>query len=71
MRIALITLALALAGVVSLVRAQVRSDAPTDEKAQKTNKNAQQFMHEGMVAAALEAYKKADKQDSGHRRGCQ
>jgi peroxiredoxin len=71
MRIASITLALALAWIASPVRAQGTSDAPADEKAQKTYKNAQQFMHDGMVAAAWEAYKKADKQDGGHCRGCQ
>jgi thiol-disulfide isomerase/thioredoxin len=69
MRVTLMILSLAC--IVSLVRAQVPADAPTDEKAQKTYKSAQQFVHEGMVPAALEAYKKADKQDGGHCRGCQ
>jgi thiol-disulfide isomerase/thioredoxin len=69
MRIALITLALAC--VLSPVLAQGTADTPTDEKALKTYNNALQMLREHMQASALGEFKKADKQDGGHCRGCQ
>jgi peroxiredoxin len=69
MRVTLILVALAC--VLSTVLAQETPDAPTDAKALKTYNNALQLLHERMQAAALGEFKKADKQDGGHCRGCQ
>ncbi len=61
-----------MAGIVMPVLAQEGgSDGPTNEKAQKTYKEAQEYLHRHMKEAALEAFKKADKQDGGHCRPCQ
>src|SRR5215472_3023132 len=52
--------------------AQERTDeGPTNEKAQKTYKEALEYLHDGRPDAALDAFKKADKQDGGHCLGCQ
>jgi thiol-disulfide isomerase/thioredoxin len=51
--------------------AQKDSDGPTDEKAQKTYKHAIDDLQHHMILAALENFKKADKQDGGHCVGCQ
>ena len=48
------------------VLAQDRPDGPTDEKAQKTYKHALELLHDHRPDYALEAFKKADKQDGGH-----
>jgi thiol-disulfide isomerase/thioredoxin len=74
MRIALITLALAC--ILSPVRAQTTDAKPTDvkpidEKALKTYNSAVQLMSQHMQAAALGEFKKADKQDGGHCYACQ
>jgi hypothetical protein len=45
--------------------AQVKTDGPTDEKAQKTFEKAQKYLHERHKEAALDEFKKADKQDGG------
>jgi thiol-disulfide isomerase/thioredoxin len=50
--------------------AQERPNGPTDEKAKKTYKEALAFLHQNKVEAALDAFKKADKQDGGHCRAC-
>jgi thiol-disulfide isomerase/thioredoxin len=67
--------ALASACVLSLACApafsQDKSQGPTNEKAQKTYKNAQELLHERMPAAALDEFKKADKQDGNHCKACQ
>jgi thiol-disulfide isomerase/thioredoxin len=47
------------------------ADGPTNEKAQKTYKQGLEFLKQHMTAAALESFKKADKQDDGHCLGCQ
>lgn len=48
------------------------ADGPTDEKAQKTYKQAEEYLHQrGMTTSAFEAFKKADKQDGGHCVACQ
>jgi thiol-disulfide isomerase/thioredoxin len=44
---------------------------PTNEKAQKTFKNALGYLHDHMLGAALDEFKKADKQDGGHCVACQ
>jgi thiol-disulfide isomerase/thioredoxin len=44
---------------------------PTNEKAQKTYKEANELVHERKIPSALDDFKKADKQDGGHCFGCQ
>jgi thiol-disulfide isomerase/thioredoxin len=56
---------------LSTVLAQESSDGPTDEKAQKTYKEALQLLHEREPVFALGSFKKADKQDGGHCVACQ
>lgn len=51
--------------------AQDKVNDPTNEKAQKTYKEALEDVHQRMYAAALEAFKKADKQDGSHCGACQ
>jgi peroxiredoxin/Tfp pilus assembly protein PilF len=61
-----------LLAAAAVLPAQVNpDDGPTNEKAQKTYKEAQQYLQRHMKDAALEAFKKADKQDDGHCRSCQ
>jgi thiol-disulfide isomerase/thioredoxin len=69
MRITLVTLALACA--LLPVRAQTNDVKPSDEKALKTYNSAVQLMSQRMEAAALDEFKKADKQDGGHCYACQ
>ncbi|MFZ0958412.1 MAG: redoxin domain-containing protein [Candidatus Sulfotelmatobacter sp.] len=47
------------------------NEGPTNEKAQKTFKQAQGYLHDRMTGAALDDFKKADKQDDGHCVACQ
>src|SRR5271168_439860 len=51
--------------------AQTASEGPSNEKAQKTYKEAQQYLYQREYQAALDSFKKADKQDDGHCRACQ
>jgi peroxiredoxin len=69
MRLALIVLAMAFVSTPAL--AQEKADGPADEKAQKTYKEASQFLHERRADLALGDFKKADKQDGGHCLACQ
>ncbi len=46
-------------------------DGPSNEKAQKTYKEAEQYLHERRPDLALDAFKRADKQDGGHCLACQ
>jgi thiol-disulfide isomerase/thioredoxin/Tfp pilus assembly protein PilF len=62
---------LILATVVMPAVAQNDAEGPTNEKAQKTYKQAQDYLHQHMTGAALESFKKADKQDDGHCAACQ
>jgi hypothetical protein len=55
----------------SPVLAQENSDGPTDEKTQKTYKEALQLLREREPLFALGSFKKADKQDGGHCVACQ
>ncbi|HEY4877876.1 MAG TPA: redoxin domain-containing protein [Candidatus Acidoferrales bacterium] len=72
MRVSGLAPALALAFFCVPALAQDKTaDGPTNEKAQKTYKNAQQLLHERMTSAALDEFKKADKQDGGHCHPCQ
>jgi thiol-disulfide isomerase/thioredoxin len=70
MRFALIVLALTFSLVPAFAQDKP-ADGPTNEKAQKTYKNAQELLHGRMPSAALDEFKKADKQDSGHCHACQ
>lgn len=51
--------------------AQDKSEGPTNEKAQKTYKDALNDLHQIGRAVALEGFAKADKQDGGHCVACQ
>ena len=62
---------LLLACFVTPLPAQEKTEAPTNEKAQKTYKEAIEYLHKRMVESALESFKKADKQDGGNCLACQ
>jgi peroxiredoxin len=63
---------LMLACAAGVLVAQEKADeGPTNEKAQKTYKEALEYMHDRRLDAALDAFRKADKQDGGHCLGCQ
>jgi thiol-disulfide isomerase/thioredoxin len=63
---------LVLASFALPLAAQDKPDeGPTNEKAQKTYKEALDYLHRRMTDAALDAFKKADKQDGGHCLACQ
>jgi thiol-disulfide isomerase/thioredoxin len=64
-------LALLLACVATIAVAQEKAEGPTNEKAQKTYKEAFEYLHKHMTDAALASFKKADKQDGGHCAACQ
>ncbi len=51
--------------------AQETTEGPSNEKAQKTFKQALGYLHDRMTGAALDEFKKADKQDDGHCVTCQ
>jgi outer membrane protein assembly factor BamD (BamD/ComL family) len=50
---------------------QQTAEGPTNEKAQKTYKEASEYLQRRMTDAALGSFKKADKQDGGHCLPCQ
>src|SRR5215469_8701456 len=56
--------------VFSVFSAQEQPSGPTDEKAIKTYKEAMDYLRERKTLAALDAFKKADKQDGGHCAAC-
>jgi peroxiredoxin/outer membrane protein assembly factor BamD (BamD/ComL family) len=62
---------LVLVCIGTLVPAQDKSEGPSNEKAQKSFKEAQDYLRRHMIGPALDAFKKADKQDDGHCRPCQ
>ncbi len=65
-------IALVLACVVVMAVAQEKIDeGPTNDKAQKTYKEALEFLHKRLPESALDNFKKADKQDGGHCLACQ
>lgn len=65
-------LGLILLFVCALATAQEKTDeGPTNEKAQKTYKEAFDRLHQRMTGAALDDFKKADRQDGGHCLACQ
>ena len=65
------TIVLMLTCALILAQAQEPTAGPTNEKAQKTYKEALQHLHEHQTGWALDAFKKADKQDGGHCVDCQ
>lgn len=62
---------LALVCISPLVLAEDKSEGPSNEKAQRTYKEAEEYLHRHMMASALDDFKKADKQDDGHCKACQ
>ncbi|HZQ19834.1 MAG TPA: TlpA disulfide reductase family protein [Terriglobales bacterium] len=56
---------------VTSLLAQETNDGPTNEKAQKSYKQAVEYLHQREHALALDDFKKADKQDNGHCGACQ
>src|SRR5581483_199690 len=58
-------------GLALVCFAQSDKDGPTNEKAQKTYKQAVDLLEHHMTGPAFDAFKKADKQDGGHCLGCQ
>jgi thiol-disulfide isomerase/thioredoxin len=62
---------LLVACTVTPLLAQTNTEGPTDEKAQKTYKEALEYLKQRRTDAALENFKKADKQDGGHCLACQ
>ena len=50
---------------------QKKTEWPSDQKARKTYEEALDYLKKRNILAALESFKKADKQDGGHCRGCQ
>lgn len=63
---------LALACMVAPVPAQEKTDdGPTNPKAQKTFKEGLEYLNRRLTDAALDSFKKADKQDDGHCLACQ
>lgn len=69
MRFLYILLTLCLAS--STAFADEPKNDPTNEKAQKTYKEANELVRERKFPSALDDFKKADKQDGGHCFGCQ
>ena len=63
---------LMLACAAAALLAQEKADeGPTNPKAQKTYKEALEYVRERRPDAALDAFKKADKQDGGRCVACQ
>jgi len=50
---------------------QNADEGPTNEKAHRSYKEAFSYLHERRIDAALDAFKRADKQDGGRCAGCQ
>jgi thiol-disulfide isomerase/thioredoxin len=69
MRYGLICLLAACIGTPLL--AQTNTEGPTEEKAQKAYKEALEHLKQHKTEAALDSFKKADKQDGGHCLACQ
>ena len=67
----LVRISLVAACVLTPVFAQEAKDGPANEKAQKTYKEALQFLHDQKENWALDSFKKADKQDGGRCLACQ
>lgn len=57
--------------VTPLFAQETAGQGPANEKAQKTYKEGLNYLHLRMPGAALDQFKKADKQDDGHCLACQ
>jgi thiol-disulfide isomerase/thioredoxin len=66
-----IHISLVAACVLTPAFAQQTVDGPANEKAQKTYTQAMQYLHDRHTDWALDAFKKADKEDGGHCLACQ
>jgi peroxiredoxin len=67
-----LAMVLVLTCILTPVMAQVKTgEGPTNEKAQKTYKEGLDYLHRHMTDAAVNAFKKADRQDDGHCVACQ
>jgi thiol-disulfide isomerase/thioredoxin len=62
---------LILAFAVTPLLAQEEMAGPTNEKAQKSYKQAMDYLNQHMIPVAFESFQKADKQDGGRCRACQ
>jgi len=62
---------LVLVSLATPLVAQDKAEGPTNEKAQKTYKEAFESLRQHQPAIALDNFKKADKQDGGHCVECQ
>lgn len=67
----LVPTSLVVACVATPLFAQEKKDGLTNEKAQKTHKEALQNLHDRKLDWALDSFKKADEQDGGHCLACQ
>lgn len=59
-----------LAGSALLLPVQGQQEGPTDQKARKAFKEAFDYLRERKLEAALDSFKKANKEDGGHCRPC-
>jgi thiol-disulfide isomerase/thioredoxin len=66
-----VSVALLLACTVLPLHGQDQTEGPQDPKAQKTYKEALDYLRQHKIEAALDNFKKADKQDGGHCLACQ
>jgi peroxiredoxin len=71
MRTASISVLAICALTCGLAQAQEKNDGPTNEKAQKSYRDAMRYLHDRDKLQAFESFKKADKQDGGHCVACQ
>lgn len=59
-----------MAAALGALQAQEMKEGPTDEKARKTYQEALDYLKQRNTPAALENFKKANKQDGGHCQPC-
>jgi thiol-disulfide isomerase/thioredoxin len=71
MRFLLAAVAAFALGAPVYAQVNISQPGPTDPKAQKTYAEAQNWLKNHAWPAALDSFKKADKQDSGHCAACQ
>ncbi|MGB8009976.1 MAG: TlpA disulfide reductase family protein [Terriglobales bacterium] len=64
-------LLLILAGLALYSHAQNDAEGPSNEKARKTYQEGLKYLQQHMKGAALDSFKKADKQDDGYCLACQ
>ena len=57
--------------MIAPVHADEKTEGPSNEKAQKTYKEAQELLNKRQTFYAFEGFKKANKQDDGHCLACQ